>query len=165
MPAIAILIPRRHYAPETSTDSSGGQHNFPPPGYNPEQARKPIPESQNQKSKHAAKPSKGLDASQSPAAASSTEPTTLPKTEAAEQQTLSELASEKAAQDNEAEKKIEKKKEADKKLTVWQKVKKEANHYWDGTKLLATEVRISFKLALKMGAGYELTRREHRQVC
>jgi hypothetical protein len=32
------------------------------------------------------------------------------------------------------------------------------------TKLLATEVRISSKLALKMAAGYELSRRENRQV-
>jgi len=45
-----------------------------------------------------------------------------------------------------------------------QKVKKEAQHYWDGTKLLATEVRISLRLALKMAAGYELSRRENRQV-
>ena len=50
------------------------------------------------------------------------------------------------------------------KLTLWQKVKKEAAHYWDGTKLLATEVKISSKLALKMAAGYELSRREHRQL-
>ena len=51
-----------------------------------------------------------------------------------------------------------------KKLTLWQKVKHEVHHYWDGTKLLATEVRISSKLALKMAAGYELTRRENRQL-
>lgn len=56
------------------------------------------------------------------------------------------------------------KKEEKKKLTIWQKIKKEVVHYWDGTKLLATEVRISTKLALKMAAGYELTRRETRQV-
>lgn len=51
-----------------------------------------------------------------------------------------------------------------KKLTIGQKVKKELQHYWDGTKLLATEVKISTRLALKMAAGYELSRREHRQV-
>ncbi|KAK5007898.1 LETM1 domain-containing protein ylh47 [Cryomyces antarcticus] len=45
-----------------------------------------------------------------------------------------------------------------------QKIKREVAHYWDGTKLLATEVRISSKLALKMAAGYELSRREHRQL-
>lgn len=60
---------------------------------------------------------------------------------------------------------LEKKDEkADKKLTIWQKVKKEAVHYWDGTKLLGKEIRISFRLALKMAAGYELSRRESRQL-
>jgi LETM1 and EF-hand domain-containing protein 1, mitochondrial len=53
---------------------------------------------------------------------------------------------------------------SEKKLTLWQKVKKEAMHYWDGTKLLGKEVRISFRLALKMAAGYELSRRESRQL-
>ena len=52
----------------------------------------------------------------------------------------------------------------EKKLTIWQKVKKEAIHYWDGTKLLGKEIRISFRLALKMAAGYELSRRESRQL-
>lgn len=45
-----------------------------------------------------------------------------------------------------------------------QKIKKEIQHYWDGTKLLATEVKISTKLALRMAAGYELSRRENRQL-
>jgi LETM1 and EF-hand domain-containing protein 1 len=45
-----------------------------------------------------------------------------------------------------------------------QKIKHEVQHYWDGTKLLAAEVKISSKLALKMAAGYELSRREHRQL-
>lgn len=58
----------------------------------------------------------------------------------------------------------EKKKKENAKLTIWQKVKKEAAHYWDGTKLLGVEVKISTKLAIKMAAGYELSRREHRQV-
>jgi len=52
----------------------------------------------------------------------------------------------------------------EKKLTIWQRVKKEAVHYWDGTKLLGKEIRISFRLALKMAAGYELSRRESRQL-
>ena len=52
----------------------------------------------------------------------------------------------------------------EKKLTIWQKIKKEAVHYWDGTKLLGKEIRISFRLALKMAAGYELSRRESRQL-
>lgn len=91
-------------------------------------------------------------------------PTSHPKTKAAEEHSLTELAAEKAATDKINETKLAKKEEEKKKLTLWQKVKKEAVHYWDGTKLLATEARISSKLALKMAAGYELTRRENRQV-
>jgi len=72
-----------------------------------------------------------------------------------------------AVTDKSAASSVEKKdadKKSDKKLTLWQKVKKEANHYWDGTKLLGKEIRISFRLALKMAAGYELSRRESRQL-
>lgn len=63
-----------------------------------------------------------------------------------------------------AEKNGAEEKKETKKLTIGQKIKKEVQHYWDGTKLLATEVKISTRLALKMAAGYELSRREHRQV-
>lgn len=55
-------------------------------------------------------------------------------------------------------------KEEKKKETVWQKVKHGIQHFWDGTKLLGVEIKISYKLALKMAAGYELSRRERRQV-
>jgi LETM1 and EF-hand domain-containing protein 1, mitochondrial len=54
--------------------------------------------------------------------------------------------------------------EEEKKMTLGQKIKKEIQHYWDGTKLLATEVKISTRLALKMAAGYELSRRENKQL-
>ncbi len=77
---------------------------------------------------------------------------------------LKELSTEQAATEDHSEKKIEERKKEGKKLTLWQKVKKELVHYWDGTKLLGTEIKISSKLALKMAGGYELTRREHRQV-
>lgn len=50
------------------------------------------------------------------------------------------------------------------KKTLWQKVKEEANHYWDGTKLLGLEVKISSQLTLKLLNGGNLTRREDRQV-
>lgn len=52
----------------------------------------------------------------------------------------------------------------EKKLTLWEKIKKEAAHYRDGSKLLWFEIKVSFKLALKMAAGHELTRREWRQL-
>lgn len=77
-----------------------------------------------------------------------------------EDRSLAELAADKATHD----KKLGDPKKEPKKLTLMQKVKREVLHYWDGTKLLATEVRISTKLALKMAAGYELSRRENRQL-
>ena len=47
---------------------------------------------------------------------------------------------------------------------VWKKVKHEAQHYWHGSKLLVSEVRISSKLQWKILQGETLTRRERRQV-
>jgi LETM1 and EF-hand domain-containing protein 1 len=46
----------------------------------------------------------------------------------------------------------------------WAWVKHEANHYWDGSKLLAAEVRVSSKLLRKVLNGARLTRRERRQA-
>ncbi|KAF2442274.1 LETM1-domain-containing protein [Karstenula rhodostoma CBS 690.94] len=148
-PAIAILIPYRAVSTETSSNQSG---NFPPPGFNAQQAKKPLPKDEQPTSQE--KPNVSIP---------NNEATAVPKHEAQHLRTLSELGTEKAErvkQDLIAAKKEEDKK----KLTLWQKVKKEVAHYRDGTKLLFTEVRISSKLALKMAAGYELTRREHRQL-
>lgn len=47
---------------------------------------------------------------------------------------------------------------------AWIKVKEEAAHYWHGTKLLAKEVKISGRLVRRLMLGYNLTRREHRQL-
>jgi LETM1 and EF-hand domain-containing protein 1, mitochondrial len=47
---------------------------------------------------------------------------------------------------------------------IWAKVKHEAAHYWHGSKLLATEVRISSRLQWKLLHGETLTRRERRQL-
>ena len=47
---------------------------------------------------------------------------------------------------------------------AWAVAKKEAAHYWAGTKLLGKEVRISTKLLYQVLKGDELTRRERRQV-
>lgn len=47
---------------------------------------------------------------------------------------------------------------------VWIKVKEEAAHYWHGSKLLAKEARISARLTRRLMLGYNLTRREHRQL-
>ena len=154
--ALAILIPRRGVS--TDTHTSGGPPAGPPPGFNTEQAKKPLKEegskSADAPTKEAEKQAKeyGIDAIPSDKA------TAMSKTDATETLTLSELAGTKKALDEKSAKKEEKK------LTIMQKVKKEAQHYWDGTKLLATEVKISTRLAVKMAAGYELSRRENRQL-
>ena len=159
LPAIALLVPSRAYATETSTSSSGNG-NYPPPGFNPEQAKKSLPKDVEQKKSDASK-----DSSDSTKHAIPThKPTESAPTEAAENVSVNEMASEKIAHDKSVEVASGKKKVEDKKLTLGQKIMKEVHHYWDGTKLLATEVRISSKLAIKMSAGYELTRREHRQL-
>ncbi|KAI5124525.1 hypothetical protein M0805_003049 [Coniferiporia weirii] len=49
-------------------------------------------------------------------------------------------------------------------VRVWSKVKHEAAHYWHGTKLLVSEVRISARLQWKILHGETLTRRERRQL-
>ncbi|CAK9780111.1 LETM1-domain-containing protein [Cutaneotrichosporon oleaginosum] len=47
---------------------------------------------------------------------------------------------------------------------AWAVVKKEAAHYWAGTKLLGQEIKISSKLQWKVLQGGSLTRRERRQL-
>ncbi|PHH65103.1 hypothetical protein CDD82_1699 [Ophiocordyceps australis] len=146
VPAIALLVPRR----SASTEPHGPDAQNaapPPPGFNVERAKKPLTKETNGTTvKVADKTNNG-----SPL-------TTTTKADA----TLTELAAAKGdAADKSELAKVEKE---EKKLTLWQKVKKEARHYWDGSKLMAAEVRISWRLALKMAAGYDLTRREHRQL-
>lgn len=144
--ALAILVPKRGYATEQSQNTSGSS-GVPPPGFNAEQAKKPLPADQAQ----------GLGAQAnketSPKGALSVQ----------EQNVQNKAKDGEVAKAGEEKKAEEAKKEA-KKLTMGQKIKKEAQHYWDGTKLLAAEARISSRLALKMAGGYELSRREHRQV-
>lgn len=50
------------------------------------------------------------------------------------------------------------------KLSLWEKVKHEAQHYWDGTKLLGFEIKVSTKLLFKLVSGYGLSRRESNQL-
>lgn len=135
-------MPQRGYATEQSTSNNSSQ-NYPPPGFNAEQAKKPLSQEQTTQAQ-----------------------STVAQTQSAEtQSTVSKPPSTGvAAKTNPEDQKLAEKKSA-KKLTLGQKVKKELQHYWDGTKLLSTEVKISSRLALKMAGGYELSRREHRQVC
>ncbi|KAJ5153381.1 LETM1 domain-containing protein mdm28 [Penicillium canariense] len=135
--ALAILLPQRGYATEHNTSTSS--QSYPPPGFNAEQAKKPLPQDQAQNVK--------------PATSSQSDVAKVPARD----------ATSKAGAVEGGKNLAEEKKEA-KKLTIGQKIKKEVQHYWDGTKLLATEVKISSRLALKMAGGYELSRREHRQL-
>ncbi|KAI1205447.1 LETM1-domain-containing protein [Annulohypoxylon truncatum] len=144
--ARALLIPIRSISTERH---SVGPHNGPPPGFNAELAKKPLPKTETSTKK-------ASDAKTEPVKDVGAAKTTQPS--ATEAKTLTELAAKKNAEVEKQEEKQEKK------LTLGQKIKHELQHYWDGTKLLATEVKISSKLALKMAAGYELTRRENRQL-
>lgn len=127
-----------------------------------EQAKKPLSKDQE---KSSSQQSADSSSNKDPVVSIPTgAPSEHAPTQAAEQAALKELAAQKVAENKAEAKKEVAKKEDKKKMTIWQKVKHEAQHYWDGTKLLATEVRISSRLALKMAAGYELTRREHRQL-
>lgn len=150
IPAIALLVPARYIGTEHHRQDA--QSGTPPPGFNAEQAKKPLPKESSEAAK-----SDGQAQDSTKAVAGSNGPDTT-KAEAE----MTEVAAKK--QELAKDKEITKKEKDDKKLTIWQKVKKEARHYWDGSKLLAAEIRISWRLALKMGAGYELTRREHKQL-
>lgn len=169
--ALAILLPRRGYATETSTAAGTGAA-FPPPGFNAEEAKKPLSKDGSKESKTSSTTKASEKAAGKAAEAvaevkaeiSKETATGVAKTSAMERLSLNELATDKAAVTEDEGKKVADPKKEQKKLTLMQKIKREVLHYWDGTKLLATEVKISTKLAVKMAAGYELSRREHRQL-
>ncbi|KAH6609481.1 hypothetical protein Trco_002827 [Trichoderma cornu-damae] len=149
IPALALLVPFRQLGTEPHRpDAPSG----PPPGFSAEQAKKPLPKDPSSAAKKSDAEAKAKDASAGAAQPDKT----------ADEASLTELAAKK--EELHHQKELAKKKEDEVKLTIWQKVKKEARHYWDGSKLLATEIRISWRLALKMAAGYELTRRENKQL-
>ena len=160
--ALAILYSHRHYVTETSTSGSGA--DMPPPGFNAEEAKNPLPRDPAKKSESPSSPPSKSISEQTTAAKETGAVSGEPKTKAEEDSNLAELVADKAAAQRVEEQKTAEQKEKEQKKTLLQKIKHEIQHYWDGTKLLATEVKISSKLALKMAAGYELTRRENRQL-
>ncbi|RPA88281.1 LETM1-domain-containing protein [Ascobolus immersus RN42] len=141
---LMVLLSRRNISTEHNTTSA--PPNAPPPGFKIEDAKKPLPADH---------------AKTSPEVPSSAD--TLPATPLATT-TIVGQEDKVLATTKEATELAEKKKEAERKKTLWEKVKHELQHYWDGTKLLGAEIKISTRLALKMAAGYELSRREHRQL-
>lgn len=162
---LAIISPYRGYATDTSPTGGGGPA-FPPPGFNTEKAKRPLPKDES-KAPSPARVNSAVAASvneHTTGAVPNNDVTGVEKTKAMENRSLAELAASKVTATHNDEKKLEDAKKDQKKLTIMQKVKREIMHYWDGTKLLATEIRISTKLALKMAAGYELSRRENRQL-
>ncbi|OLY82040.1 LETM1 domain-containing protein mdm28, mitochondrial [Smittium mucronatum] len=52
----------------------------------------------------------------------------------------------------------------EKKPPLWDRIKNEAHHYWNGTKLFGQEIKISTILFAKMLSGADLSRRENRQL-
>jgi LETM1 and EF-hand domain-containing protein 1, mitochondrial len=149
MPALAILIPRRGVS--TDTHTPGAPPSGPPPGFNPDQAKKPLKDSNDSSKAPTKETAANMAEKHDVGPVPGTKAIAVPKTDAT------------AGKKDKSVEATDTKKE-EKKLTLGQKIKKEAQHYWDGTKLLATEVRISTRLALKMAAGYELSRREYRQL-
>ncbi|KAM6516387.1 LETM1 domain-containing protein ylh47 [Fusarium falciforme] len=151
VPAIAILIPLRSMG--TEHHRPDGPLSGPPPGFNAEMAKKPLPKDPS--TTVAKKEEKKLDAQPKESAVAK-------PAEASAEATKAEVVATKEGVMEKPD--AAKKDQEEKKLTLWQKVKKEAQHYWDGSKLLGTEIKISWRLALKMAAGYELTRRENKQL-
>lgn len=166
-PSVALLLSERHLTTDTNT-SSGGRADFPPPGFNASEAKKPtLKEEQspaNTKAEQKPAEINGEVETFGNFKFSKDGSTAHAKTKSEEQMSISELAGSRTVAEKSEEKTLANQKNEKKKLTLTEKIKKEVAHYWDGTKLLAAEVKISTKLALKMAAGYELTRRENRQV-
>ena len=143
--------------------------DFPPPGFSAEQAKKPLAQERNisatEKSKASSTSTTKQDVSRSgDLSAGEKKVATDLKAKSEEAGSLTDLAAVKLAGEKTEESKVLEKAKNGPKPTIMQRIKKEVTHYWDGTKLLAAEIKISTKLALKMAAGYELTRRENRQV-
>ncbi|KAK6339818.1 hypothetical protein TWF718_009208 [Orbilia javanica] len=155
--AIAISVPHNRLL-STETSPHGSIPSGPPPGFNAKQAQKPLP-----RDKAPVKPSQASAAQPTNKSSAKESEVVSPDGNSQEPVAVESKTEGASAKDGKKEVEKDKKKEGEK-LTLWQKVKKEANHYWDGTKLLGTEVKISTNLVVKMAAGYELSRREHRQL-
>ncbi|KAK9492452.1 LETM1-like protein-domain-containing protein [Lipomyces doorenjongii] len=165
-----IFLLRKNYSTETTNVSSGPQPPMPPLRHKPPTPLTHVtPPAQNVKSESATTENKdGLreisdakaKAEQSADKASESilgEIEKLAVSSLAETSTTTTVATaSKQAKSAATEKKP--------KSSLWTKIKDAIRHTWDGTRLLGVEIKISLKLAMKMLAGYELTRRESRQL-
>lgn len=148
-PPLLVLVFQRYITIDTA--SPGSDPSVPPPGFTTSQAKKPLLRETNHAKNDSTVSAKNETAG-GDRAGLETGMTTLEATDIKDP-TATLVPDEKA---------IDKK--GERKTTVWQKVKHGIQHFWDGTKLLGAEIKISSNLALKMGSGYELSRRERRQV-
>ncbi|KAJ2906424.1 uncharacterized protein MKZ38_001784 [Zalerion maritima] len=159
-PALFVFASGR-FASTDSNVRGGSDSGPPPPGFDVEKAKKPLPQEPASKSEKKDAKTASADSAKSAAAKTGNAKTSAPSVTPAKHDNGKSSAAREHKADTELE---EASPEDEKKLTIWEKVKHEAKHYWDGTKLLAYEVRISTRLAAKMAMGYELTRREYRQL-
>ncbi|TKY89086.1 hypothetical protein EX895_001617 [Sporisorium graminicola] len=142
----------------STTSSSSNNHSYPPPGTLAKDANAGA--SSSYQGQSAGAPPKAPTATVSPLPASSDTAAELgsPANQTAASQTM-------LAEQKEKEKALEAQKPKGPLATrVWAKVKEEALHYWHGSKLLAKEVKISWRLLRRLMLGYSLTRREKRQL-
>ncbi|GAP84357.1 putative LETM1-like protein [Rosellinia necatrix] len=150
----ALLIPLRSISTE---QHSVNGHSGPPPGFNAELAKKPLPKESSATANKTSEQKLATSENATTTATATNPSQSSPGEPSTEPQSMTDLAAKK-------DQDVEKEEKPAKKLTLGQRIKHELQHYWDGTKLLATEIKISNRLALKMAAGYELTRRENRQL-
>lgn len=166
-PLAIIIAQLRTVSTEPAAHTAGS--TYPPPGFDPSKAKKALPQDQKasagQNEKSSSSKPVTLDSEVADSVAiSKSKPTSHAKTAAQEAVSLAEQVPANPGAGKGEDKKLSSGQGEPQKLTLMEKIKRELVHYWDGTKLLAVEIKISSKLALKMAAGYELTRREERQV-
>ncbi|KAK9475455.1 LETM1 domain-containing protein mdm28 [Dipodascopsis tothii] len=158
-------VAARAYSTETSS-FTGGERPPPPPGLSPARTKKHL---QNLTETAGRVPHYDLAEVRRAAPAETVEASVAAKKAAAENSAAAAekdgeaKAAAKAVVAAEAKplKKVENKYSG---KAIWAKVKDELHHLKDGTLLLGAEIKISTKLVFKKLSGYELTRREHRQL-
>src|SRR2546423_218337 len=87
--ALAILLPRRGYATETSTHSSGA--GGPPPGFNLDEAKRPLPTDKPGKPSQSNSPSVSKESDEQLGTSHKSAPTAIDKSRALHNASLTEL--------------------------------------------------------------------------